>query len=171
MTRDWLGEGIATAMGMLHVGGLDLDDAEQVKERLQSGFPAEDFKRAGGGGDLYTDVEQERYQQLHAGAIQTTTSIELLDREAEIGIPVGWAACQPGQLRNIPDNEDGATVRAFLYRPDADRPRATRCRCWPSATTLATPNSGTANQIQSYGCSAPNTGLGSEPSNGLCVSA
>ena len=120
MTRDWLGEGIATAMGMLHVGGLDLDDAEQVKERLQSGFPAEDFKRAGGGGDLYTDVEQERYQQLHAGAIQTTTSIELLDREAEIGIPVGWAACQPGQLRNIPDNEDGATVRAFLYRPDAD---------------------------------------------------
>lgn len=121
MARDWLGEGIATAMGMLHIGGLDLDDAEQVKERLRSGFPAEEFQRAGGGGDLYAEVEQGRYQELPAGGvIETTTTIELLGLQAEIGIPVGWAVCQPEQLRNIPDSQDGATVRAFLYRPDAD---------------------------------------------------
>ncbi len=121
MARDWLGEGIATAMGMLHVGGMDLDDAEQVKERLRSGFAAEDFQRAGGKGDLYAELEEGRYQQLPAGgAIHATTTIELLARQAQIGIPVGWAACQPDQLRNIPGNEDGATIRAFLYRPDAN---------------------------------------------------
>ena len=122
MARDWLGEGIATAMGMLHVGGMDLDDAEQVRERLRSGFRAEEFQRAGGGGDLYAEVEQGQYQQLpDSGAIQTTTTIALLGREAEVGIPVGWAACPPDQLRNIPGNDDGPTVRVLLHRPDADR--------------------------------------------------
>ena len=144
MARDWLGEGIATAMGMLHVGGMDLDDAEQVKERLRSGFPAEEFQRAGGRGDLYAEVEQGRYQQLRAGgAIQTTTTIEVLGREAEIGIPVGWAACQPDELRNIPGNGDGATVRAFLYRPDADPSAVYSLQVLAVRTTLSTHSFGT----------------------------
>jgi hypothetical protein len=116
---DPIGEGIAWAIGKFGIGGADMDDAAQMKERLRSGFPSQEFDRAGSS-SLYREMQEGRYQELPAGEVSGSTAIDVLGRQSEIGIPSGWAARDATELANMPGNEAGVAVCAALYRPDAD---------------------------------------------------
>jgi hypothetical protein len=121
-------EGIGFVIGSI------VGEGPKVRKRAQSGFPWQEFMRAEGGvvgqtRGLSQEIKERRHQELPAGEVQGTTTIQVLGRRAEFGTPAGWTARDADERALMPGDGPDSAICAALYRTDADPYRSTRCRC------------------------------------------